>query len=78
MAKKDKFCPHCGHIGKPKVGGSLFITLILLLLWVIPGLIYEIWRTSEKQLVCEECRHKGLIPASSPVAQRHIRENKTI
>ncbi len=75
MAKKVKLCTNCGNVEEGKVGGSLILTLILLLFWIIPGLIYEVWRTSEKQLQCKKCHSKGLIPKDSVVAQKFIKDN---
>lgn len=65
------YCPHCGTWGKPKTvtRGSFFIELVLWLCFLVPGLIYSIWRLSSRQAVCPACKTPHMLPASSPVAQ---------
>lgn len=72
---KIKFCTNCGNLDEGQVGGSIFITLLLLLFYIIPGLIYEIWRTSKKRLACKKCGKRGLIPEDSPIAQKFLNDN---
>lgn len=68
MAKKQ-YCPHCGTIGKGTVRGSLAITLVLLFFFIVPGIIYELWRESGGRKKCKSCGVFGLIPIDSPKAQ---------
>lgn len=65
------FCPNCGSVGYPeeRVSGSGFVEVLLWLLFLVPGIIYSIWRSSTKRLVCSTCDHSGTIPLDSPVAQ---------
>jgi hypothetical protein len=64
-------CTQCGSVTSPKrfVPGSIVITLILLVFFVIPGLIYEIWRHSSAYNVCQRCGSRNLVPPSSPFGQ---------
>jgi hypothetical protein len=50
----EKFCPNCGTIGKPKkkTKGSFAIEVLLWLCFLIPGLIYSLWRMTSKVPVC--------------------------
>lgn len=49
-------CNNCNNIAKTGVmKGSGWIELILWLAYVIPGVIYSIWRRSEKNSVCPFC-----------------------
>ena len=50
--------------------GSGWIELVLYLFYIIPGIIYSIWRRSSAPNVCPLCRATALIPAASakPVA----------
>ena len=73
-ARDKKFCQHCGNIDRGEAGGSLIITLLLLCFMIIPGLIYESWRTSEGQLICKKCHQKGLVPVHSLIAQKTIKD----
>lgn len=47
-------CSTCGHVGEPKIKGSIIITIILLFFGLLPGIFYEIWRRSGGK-VCSNC-----------------------
>jgi len=70
----DWLCLRCGVAALPakKYPGSLLITLLLLLVWIIPGLIYEIWRWSAAKRVCRRCGADQLIPVSSPEGRQRV------
>lgn len=63
-------CRRCGSIGKTRkhYKGSVFIEIILWLCFVIPGLIYSLWRQTSTQKVCAVCGSAELIPTTSPAA----------
>jgi hypothetical protein len=67
-------CTQCGHHGftLAKVKGSTGIELILWLCFLIPGLIYSVWRLSSRRPVCTACGSSALVPPSSPVGQRML------
>jgi hypothetical protein len=64
---KEMICLNCGTIGKPKsiTKGSICIEIILWLLFIIPGLIYSIWRLTTRTKGCPLCSGK-MIPLDSP------------
>jgi hypothetical protein len=64
-------CQNCGAIAKPRtrVKGSFFIELILWLCFLIPGIIYSIWRLTTKEQVCPRCGAPNMIPIDSPMAR---------
>jgi hypothetical protein len=68
------YCQNCGSIAAPtkRVRGSFFIELILWLCFLVPGLIYSIWRLTTKELVCPKCGAPNMIPADSPKAKAAI------
>ena len=70
--KKKFICNQCGFIEYPqkKVRGSFWIEIILWLSFIIPGLIYTIWRLTTKQLVCSNCGNATMIPLDSPMGQK--------
>ena len=74
MAKKiEMLCTSCMNQGVPKkvTKGSILIELVLWLFFIIPGLIYSIWRLSNKIEVCPSCGHEGsMIPLNSPMAKK--------
>lgn len=73
----DIVCTTCGHIGKTRneTPGSTLIELVLWLCFLIPGLIYSIWRLRARHPVCPKCGNAQVIPRSTPMAQKFIREN---
>jgi len=76
---KKLICSNCGYIGKPKnvVEGSIFIEIILWLAFIIPGVVYSIWReTSGRKKICPKCRAPNMIPLDSPRGKRLIQEFK--
>ncbi len=75
MTRGKKLCLHCGSQSNGTVRGSLVITLILLCFWLIPGIIYEMWRGAAGRTVCPTCRQPGLIPVISPAARKYLENN---
>lgn len=61
-------CPACGTRGEPKsvTKGSIWIELVLWLCFLIPGLIYSIWRLSSRVKGCRVCGATPMIPANTP------------
>jgi ribosomal protein S27AE len=65
---KNEICSNCGYTGSAKkvTKGSTLIELVLWLCFIIPGLIYSIWRLSSKHLACPQCGASHLVPLESP------------
>ncbi len=65
------YCTTCGHEGPGKTvtRGAMLIEIVLWLCFLVPGLIYSIWRHSSKYKACASCGRRALVPPSSPVAQ---------
>ena len=63
----------CGTDGptNPVTPGNLAIEIILWLCFVIPGLIYSIWRIGARKHACSVCGSFRLIPGASPAATAH-------
>jgi hypothetical protein len=74
-ARRDPlYCPQCGAVAKAQAAtrGSRGIELLLWLCFIIPGLIYTLWRANSKYQVCPSCGSAGLIPVTSPRAQADL------
>ena len=57
-------CTNCGYEGEPVsyTPGSFLIELALWICFIVPGLIYSIWRISARKKVCPECKSPHMIP----------------
>lgn len=67
-------CRDCGTRSEPvqTTPGSLLIELVLWLCFIVPGLIYSLWRLSARHDACAACGSRKLVPADSPVGRRIV------
>lgn len=69
-------CMTCGTDG-PSVSqtrGSMAIEIVLWLCFIVPGLIYSLWRLTTRRPVCGTCGSATLVPFDAPAAAAHRRE----
>lgn len=68
-----RHCMVCGTDAKPKskTKGSIWIELFLWLMFIVPGVIYSLWRLSTREKVCPACGAPNMVPLESPAAVRH-------
>ena len=68
------FCKTCGFVGRPKnsTEGSILIELILWCFFIVPGLMYSVWRMTSTKKICSSCGSYELIPANSPIARQTL------
>jgi hypothetical protein len=62
-------CTQCGTVGTPKTTtpGHFLVELILWLCFLLPGLIYSVWRLSARCPTCRTCGAiRSLVPLQSP------------
>jgi hypothetical protein len=66
----DWYCPVCGTVARPRTvtKGNFGLEFFLWLLFIIPGLIYTLWRISNQSKGCPACK-AIMIPGNSPVAR---------
>ena len=71
MAGQGMYCKKCGNVGPTKgiMKGSFAIELVLWLFFLLPGLVYSVWRLTTKGRGCSVCGSEDVIPANSPLAQ---------
>lgn len=64
----NTICTHCGTRGSPKrmTRGNIGIEIVLWICFLVPGLIYSIWRLTTKQDVCPSCEQPGMINVNTP------------
>lgn len=64
-------CTSCGSVGEPKsvTRGSFLIEVVLWLCFIIPGLLYSLWRLTTRHKGCRACGASTLVPTSSPIGR---------
>ena len=64
-------CTRCKAIGYPEwiVPGSTSTELLLWLLFLLPGIVYSLWRSNAATNVCPTCHSKDIVPLSTPAGQ---------
>lgn len=73
--KTKMICSRCGETGIPKAitKGSIWIELLLWCFFLIPGLIYSLWRMFSRYDGCQSCGSTELVTASSPRGKKVAR-----
>jgi hypothetical protein len=73
----EMVCSKCGTLGDPRrhTKGSILIEIVLWLAFIIPGLIYSLWRLTTRANVCRACGSAELVPATSPVGKKLLAEH---
>ena len=71
-------CTECGSRIFPvkHTRGSLAMEILLWLLFIVPGLIYSMWRLTTRRLVCPKCSSDKFIPVDSPKGQAFMKQMK--
>lgn len=70
------YCTQCHtHTNTAKMKGNGWIELLLYLFYILPGVIYSVWRRSGKPNSCPTCGHATLVPAGmgEPSPDTHVR-----
>jgi hypothetical protein len=60
----ESICLNCDHQSKPEkiTKGNMLVEVILWLFFIVPGIIYSIWRLRSKQEVCPKCNEINMVP----------------
>lgn len=77
--EKPLYCTACGSTfirAKLHTRGSLLIEIVAWCLFLLPGLIYSVWRLTTRSSVCPVCFCASIIPANSPTAKAHLNAGK--
>jgi hypothetical protein len=76
-SEESLICTTCGtqtDMPQSKARGSFVIEIILWLAFIIPGLLYSLWRQSTRQKVCPSCGNATLIVANTPDGRRRAEQ----
>jgi len=70
-------CKECGTTGSADrvTRGSLLIEIVLWLCFLVPGIIYSLWRMTTRYDACRVCGSAHVVPLDSPVGARIAAEN---
>jgi len=57
-------CTNCGYEGEIQnfIKGSIITELFLYLMFLLPGIIYSIWRLSSRYKGCPKCKWENVVP----------------
>lgn len=68
MFGKNIACTHCGYTGKSKtlVRGNAGTEILLWFFFLVPGIIYSIWRSTGAYKACPLCKSADIVPIDSP------------
>ena len=73
---KVMLCTNCGTQAKPKkiVKGSIGLEIILWMCFIVPGLIYSLWRptSAARFKACPSCGAPDMVKLDSPIAKKMI------
>lgn len=69
-----RYCQHCGSVGPARkhTKGSFALEVVLWLCFIVPGVIYSVWRLTTREWVCGTCGAPNTIPTDSPNAKAAI------
>lgn len=72
----QRICSNCGTVGTPKTvtRGNILIELILWICFIIPGVIYSIWRLSTRAKACRSCGAENMVPLDTPMGKKLLNE----
>ena len=75
-AGDGKHCLTCGTDGRTTTNtrGSIWNEVVLWICFIVPGLIYSLWRHSSRSQVCRACGSGSVVPTDSPAAIGHRRQ----
>lgn len=65
-------CKDCGTVAEPKTvaRGSMAVEIVLWLCFIVPGLIYSVWRLCSKHDACPACGSERVVPTDTPAGQQ--------
>jgi hypothetical protein len=68
----ERICTHCHTRVTPEVHtpGSAGLELLAWIFFLVPGLLYSLWRRNARTLICPVCKSPNPIPVGSPAAQQ--------
>ncbi len=80
MTNLQYICKDCGNptIPQCKAKGSFLVELLLWCFFIIPGIIYSLWRMGSKGYVCQHCGSTLVIPTNTVAGQELLKKVETV
>lgn len=74
MSENKMACLKCGTVAVPikVVRGSMGMELLLWIFFILPGVLYSLWRLTSKHIACPSCGSADIISENSPRARNLI------
>jgi hypothetical protein len=71
----ERICEHCGYVGFPGrvTPGSFLIELAAWCLFIVPGILYSMWRISARYDACKKCGAPNMIPIDTPRGKQLVK-----
>ena len=71
-------CTRCGYTGEMSQAkkGSGVLEIVLWFCYLIPGLLYSIWRRSARPMCCPVCKSLDIVPTHTPAGKKLLEEQK--
>ena len=78
VIRDGMLCTRCLEkvIPKLEAKGSTGVEIVLWLFFLVPGLIYSIWRRAEELRICPSCGSQDLVPFQSERAKSVLGDSK--
>jgi ribosomal protein L40E len=75
---EEMVCRRCESVGHPdtELPGNTAFGCALLFFFIVPGILYAIWRRTNEKKVCRSCGSEDLVPTHSPAGERIIEKQK--
>ncbi len=69
IPRYTRICKQCGTLNNngDTLPGSGWIELVLWLCYIVPGIIYSIWRRTKRNAACVACSSRELVQVGTPV-----------
>lgn len=78
MFRPKHICIACGSTAQPRTvtPGHIVLEACLWLAFLVPGLLYSVWRMTHRKKVCRTCGSAHIIPIDSPKGRQMAAELK--
>lgn len=76
---RERYCLRCHSTMTPRsfTRGSFWIELVLWCCFLLPGVLYSLWRLTTRSKVCRVCGGGDHVPLDSPVARAALLKEGT-